>query len=43
MKKNYKEFHKKIYKEIYKKMYLLEDLEMPQEFYTLLNFNFFMI
>ena len=24
-------------------MDLLEDLEMPQEFYALLNFNFFMI
>ena len=27
----------------YKKMDLLEDLKVPQEFYTLLNFNFVMI
>ena len=26
-----------------KKLYLLEDLKMLQDFYTLLNFNFIMI
>ena len=35
-KKNYKIFYQK-------KLSLLEDLKMPQEFHTLLNFNFTMI